>query len=176
MIFYRSVACTKYSSLTALHLLRSPTLARGCLLRSLASRSSRASQPASKVVPSAPPGTRHECKGARTPAGPLRHAFAACHVPQARDVPGVRMALLPPRQAERLATGTVPGGYPLACAMRHEVSASEHAYRARQRLATSAWWCGRPRANPANASVSRHGGKKSAGEFERLLSPGPRPV
>ena len=88
---------------------------------------------------------------------------------------GRRTALLS-RQAERRATGTVPGGYPLACAMRHEVSASEHAYRARQRLATSAWWCGRPCANPANASVSRHGGKTSAGEFERLLSPGPRPV
>ena len=88
---------------------------------------------------------------------------------------GRRTALLS-RQPERWATGTVPGGDPAACAMRHETSMSEHAYRARQRLATNAWWCGRPRTNPANASVSRHGGKKSAGEFERLLSLGSRPV
>ena len=32
------------------------------------------------------------------------------------------------------------------------------------------------RSNPAKASVSRHGGKKSVGEFERLLSLGARPV
>ena len=32
------------------------------------------------------------------------------------------------------------------------------------------------RTNPAKASVSRHRGKKSVGEFERLLSLGARPV
>ena len=111
--------------------------------------------------------------------GPLRHAFAACHVPQARDVPGVRMALLallPPGKLSGWPQAPSLAATRWRARMRHEMSASEHAYRARQRLATSAWWCGRPRANPANASVSWHRGKISAVEFERLLSLGSRPV
>ena len=55
-------------------------------------------------------------------------------------------------------------------AMVAELRAALGATRARQRLATSTWWCGRPRANPANANVSQHRGKISVVEFERLLS------